>query len=131
MAEPSAAVQKAIYQALTAGSPSPLSCPVYDHVPQDAAFPYVSIDAQQVNEADYLASRMDERFIYLTVWSRYRGQKEVLGILANMDTALHRKRLALDTGTMVICHVARKATMKDADGVTYQGSMTLRILTEH
>ena len=66
MSEPSNAVQKAIYQALTVGSPSPVSATVYDHVPQKTDYPYVVIDAQETVEDDHLTEQLDERFIYLS-----------------------------------------------------------------
>lgn len=129
MAEPTFAVQKAIYEALSTALNGTAS--VYDHVPQDAAFPYVSIDAEEAMPRDFLASRRDQRMIYLSVWSRYKGQKEVKEIIAAIDAALHRARLALDTGTMVICMVRRKAVAKDADGKTYMGTITLDVTTTH
>lgn len=135
MADPSFAVQKALYTALNGnitinGSPG-RNVPVYDAVPQNAAYPYVTFDSEITNDADFLNSRMDERFFYLTVWSTYRGQKEVKEIMAEIDRLLHRQRLTLDTGTMVHCTVRRKRSTRDADAVTFMGQITLRIITQH
>lgn len=135
MADPSFAVQKAIYTALNGnitinGSPGQ-NVPVYDHVPQSAVYPYVTLDSEFVNDVDFLASRMDERFFYLSVWSTYRGQKEVKEIMAEIDRLLHGQKLTLDTGTMVHCRVRRKRSSRDADAVTFMGQVTLRILTQH
>lgn len=127
MTDPSLATQKAVYTALT----NALSCEVYDSVPQGAAYPYVVIDREECGDVGPLASRRDERFIYLSIWSRYHGQKEVKEIMAAIDAALHRQRLAMETGRMVICYVQRKSALRDADNLTFQGAVTLRILTEH
>lgn len=127
MSDPSIAVQKAIYTALS----NALSCNVYDSVPQGASYPYVVIDREESLDADYLATRKDERFLYLSVWSVYHGQKEVKEIMAGIDSALHRQRLGMDNGRMVICYVQRKTTLRDSDNLTFQGAVTLRILTEH
>jgi hypothetical protein len=131
VSEPSNAVQKAIYQALTVGSPSPVAASVFDHTPQNTPFPYITIDSQETLQDDHLMERLDERFVYLTVWSRQRGQKEVNTLIGQIDAALHRVRLAMDTGRMVICEVVRKRTALDADGLTYSGSVTLKLRTEH
>lgn len=133
MSDPSAAVQKAIYETLAAAleAVSPKLADVYDHVPQGVDFPFVSIDAQEVVEADFLASNKSEHFVYLTVWSRYRGQKEVLGILSAIRDALHRTRFTLETGSLVSSTVIRSRTSLDADGVSYMGRATVKIITEH
>lgn len=137
MADPSLAVQGAIYTALGGvsgftinGSPG-TTVKVYDKVPAGAAYPYVTLDSQFVNDADFLASRMDERLFYLNVWSTYSGQAQVWQIMAEIDARLHNQRLALETGTMVICRVKRKRTNREPDNVTFMGQVTLRILTQH
>lgn len=136
MADPSNAVQAALFAALNGnivinGSPG-TAVPVYDVPPQgSAAYPYVTIDSQFTNDADFLASRMDERTVYLNVWSRYPGQKEVNDIMAEIDRLLHTKRLTLSTGTMIICRVKRKRTAREPDNRTFMGQVTLRILTQH
>lgn len=135
MSDPSFAVQAAVYAALNGnivinGSPGDV-VPVYDHVPQGATYPYVTLDTQIAADADFLASRMDERFFYLNVWSTYRGQKEVWQIMSAIDALLHNQRLILSTGTMVICRVKRKRTSREPDNVTFMGQVTLRILTQH
>lgn len=127
MTDPSWSLQQALYQALSAALP----CPVYDAVPQGAAFPYVTLDREVRRSADYLSSRMDERFVYLNVWSDYPGQKEVKEIIAAIDAALHRQPLTLATGRVVTCIVRDTDTSRDADGVTYMGRVTLQILTQH
>lgn len=128
MSEPSAATQKALYTALSAAL-SPIK--VYDAVPQGAAYPYVVINNTEIVTADFLGSRKDERMVYLSVWSQYRGQKEVLDILADIDAALHRTALTLETGRMVQCFVADKGTSRDSDNLSFQGRVKLRIITQH
>lgn len=124
MADPSVALHDALYEALTAVLP----CPVYDAVPQGAAFPYVTLDHEEVTNSDFLNRRMDLRFFYLTVWSRHQGQREVKEIMAQID-ALNEQPLTLSTGHCVSVRVERKRTQRDADGRTYMGQVTLRIIT--
>lgn len=137
MADPSLAVHGAIYTALGGaagltinGSPG-TTVKVWDRVPPGSAKPYVTIDSQFANDADFLSSRMDERTVYLNVWSIYKGQKEVLDIMAEIDRLLHNQRLSMSVGTMIICRVKRKRTSREPDNETFMGQVTLRILTQH
>lgn len=127
MADPTLALQKALLAALDTG----LSCEVYDAVPQDAAYPYVTLDTTAVDNDDYLRGRRDLRFVYLTVWSQQRGQQEVMEIMADIDTALHEKPLTLDTGRVISVRVDRKRTNREPDNETFMGQVTLRVWTRH
>lgn len=127
MPDPSEALQIALYERLNAD----LTVPVYDAVPMNAGFPYVTLDYEVVDNNDPLASRRDRRFFYLSVWSNYSGQMEVKKIMAEIDASLHEKLLPLETGRVASVRVARKQSNREPDGRTYQGSVTLRIITEH
>ena len=127
MADPGWAVQTAVYGLLSAG----LSCPVYDHVPEDSAYPYVVIDRTVVGTDDTFSTRRDERFVTLSVWSQYRGQKEVVDIIAEIDTALHNQRPTLTNGRVVQMRIDRRDTNREPDGLTYMGQVSVRIVTEH
>lgn len=128
MSEPTSAILKALYTRLTSAL-SPIKA--YDSVPQGAAYPYVVIESAFAANADFLTARKDDYFIYLSIWSQYRGQKEVADIISAIDANLHRVQLPLDTGRMVQCLVAEKRTIRDADNLTFQGSVKLRIMAEH
>lgn len=128
MSDPNIATQKAIFEALEAGL-SPVK--VFNFVPQNTAYPYVTIDGAMVVPDDPLAKRRDERFFYISVWSRYEGNKEVLEIMTLIYNLLHQARLPMDTGRMVKCFVRSRMDRHDSDNRTYQGSVTLRIITEH
>jgi len=78
------ALKTAIYGAL-----SNISAPVFDHVPQGTDYPYVVIDYMDATNAEYLSNRKDQVIVYLSVYSVYRGQTEVLGIMQEIDDALH------------------------------------------
>ena len=127
MSDPSIAVQTGLYQLLTAG----LSCPGYDAVPADSAFPYVTIDYEVSANRDFLASRLDERFLYLSVWSQYPGQAAVKRLMGEIDAAVHGKSLPLASGQSTRISVRRKSTNREPDGRTYQGQVVLQVLTQH
>jgi hypothetical protein len=127
MSEPALALRKA----LLAGLDGILSCEVYDAVPQNAAYPYVSFDFQTASNDDLLGGfRMETYFVYLSIWSRAYGSAEILGIMAQID-ALNEQPLTLDTGSMVSLRVERKRTVREPDNLTFQGQVTLRIISTH
>ena len=125
------AVHKAVYAALSAAL-APV--PVYDIAPQDAAYPFVGLSMQQVQPnvpgvgGTPLAGDFAAHTVYLTVWSSYRGQKEVFAIIAQIRAALHNTRPALDDGVCVLCQITSEESRLDADGLTHQGAVTVRLL---
>lgn len=133
MADPGIAFQAALIQRLQnalfgLGSPA---IAVYDRVPQETAYPYVTLSAQQAVAADALCEEKTERFYYLSVWSTYAGQKEVLTILGEIRALLHNVRLSPSQGRWVWSRVTRSECVAEPDGETYQGRLTLRVLAEH
>ena len=66
------AIQTAIYQAL-----STLSYPVYDDVPQNAAFPYIVIGEDTSIPFDDDCNTGAESTITIHVWSIYSGRSRL------------------------------------------------------
>lgn len=123
-----AALQAALYQRLTAE----LTVPVYDHVPQGTAYPYVTLDrALSKNITPLQGRERSLRLVYLTVWSQYSGQAEVQRILGELYRALNERPLPLTVGRVVSARVEQLDTSREPDGVTYQGAATLRVITTH
>lgn len=127
VSDPSWSLREALFATLSTA----LSCSVFDDVEPGTQYPYVTIDYENTEEDDYLNSRKDLRFLYLSVWSEYRGQQEVIEIMEEIYAALHQVRLPLSNGRMVSMEVWRRRTSREPDGVTYMGQVTLRIRTQH
>lgn len=128
MADPSLALQEAVFTRLAAE----VSCPVYDGAPMDSPMPYVSIDREVSTNISPIAGRKrEQRFIYLSVWSDAHGQAEVKRIIGEVVGALDERRLPLTVGRAVSVRVQQADAQRDADGVTYQGSITVRVITTH
>lgn len=128
MPDPSVALQEAMLARLEAE----VSCPVYDGAPMDSDMPYVSFDREISTNISPIAGRKrQQRLIYLSVWSDAHGQAEVKRILGEVVAALDERRLPLDVGRAVSVRVEQADAQRDADGVTYQGSLTVRIITTH
>lgn len=128
MADPSVALQEALFSRLEAE----VSCPIYDGAPLDTAMPYVSIDRELSTNISPIAGRKrEQRLIYLSVWSDAHGQAEVKQILGEVVAALDERRLPLTVGRVVSVRVEQADAQREPDGVTYQGSATVRIITTH
>ena len=128
MPDPSVALQVAIFTRLHAE----VSCPVYDGAPMNAPMPYVSIDREIATNTRPIAGRKrEQRLIYLSVWSDAIGQAEVKKINGEIVAALDERRLPLEVGRAVSVRVLQADVQRDADGVTYQGSITVRVITTH
>lgn len=127
MSDPAIALQTALFQRLTAA----LSVPVYDAVPMDTPYPYVTIDNEiATNDTPISGRKRASRLLYLSVWSDYRGQAEVKRINAEIESALDRHPLILSAGRAFGVTVERMSTNREPDGITYQGSVTVRIFTQ-
>lgn len=128
MTDPSLALQEAIFARLQAE----VSCPIYDGAPLNAEMPYVSIDREvSVNNSPISGRKRDTRLLYLSVWSDAVGQAEVKRINGEVIAALDERRLPLEVGRAVSVRVIQSDAQRDADGVTYQGSITIRVITTH
>lgn len=128
MADPSVALQVALVARLEAE----VSCPIYDGAPLDTPMPYLSIDREISTNISPIAGRKRQmRLIYLTVWSDAHGQAEVKRINSEVTAALDERRLPLEEGRAVSVRVERADAQRDADGVTYMGAITVRVITTH
>lgn len=127
MSDPAIALQTALYQRLA----TELSVPVYDAVPMDTPPPYVTIDSEiSTNTTPISGRKRASRLLYLSVWSNYQGQAEVKRINAEIEAALDRRPLTITDGRAFGVTVERMSTNREPDGITYQGSVTVRILTQ-
>lgn len=128
MADPSLALQEAIFARLQAE----VSCPIYDGTDINTPMPYVSIDREvSVNSTPISGRKRETRLLYLSVWSDAVGQAEVKRINGEVIAALDERRLPLEVGRAVSVRVEQADAQRDADGITYQGSITVRVITTH
>lgn len=128
MADPSLALQTALYQRLT----EECTAPVYDSVPDDAPYPYITLDSEHtINQSPLKGTERDERLFYLSIWSDYQGQAEVKRLLGEIRAAVNRRPLPLTTGRVLLVNYLRGESIREPDGVTFMGSVTLQIILTH
>ena len=123
-------IQKAIYAAL-ASAVAPVV--VYDNVPQNAAFPYVTIGEDTAIQWDTMPDGSgkghgQEATLTIHTWSRYAGRKETKELQGSIYTALHNQSLSMDDHTMALLQFEYADSFMDDDGRTRHGVQRFRML---
>jgi hypothetical protein len=122
-----AALQQSVYDRLSAYPGMPT---VYDDVPGDAAYPYVTIGEDTHIPFDTDDSLGSESTLTLHTWSRYRGKKECKEIMALNYAALTRQPLVLDGYDLITLEFEYSEVVLDPDGITRHGVQRFRALVE-
>ena len=139
MSDPAFELQTAMRVAILADAPlkALMGDPValYDHVPENAAMPYIQHDEPGTSEWDVTPTETDDGYghehtIMLHVWSSYEGKKEVGAILYRLEV-LFRDWSATLTGHRLI-HIRYQFSdrLRDPDGQAYHGVIQFRAVTE-
>ena len=129
-ADSSWALQQAIYTALTGDATlMSLITGVHDHVPQETAFPYVTIG--EASAVDWRTVGHDgmEMTLVVHVWSRARGRKEAKQILAECYRIINDAKLTVPGHVLVWLHFEFSRTHLDSDGATYHGIARYNAIT--
>ena len=125
------ALQKAIYETLTADSTlMALVEGIYDRVPQDCAFPYISIGEAKIADWSTKTTTGTEQLISLYVCSREGGRKQAATIMERIHTLLHNASPAVDGQALISLRFVGSSIELESDGWTYRGMVQLRALLE-
>jgi len=127
------ALQKSVYQTLIAdaaltnliGGPR-----VFDDVPGNAAFPFLTIGDDTTRDNATFSETGFEHAIAVHVWSRASGRGELKQIAAAVIAALHDAPLVLEDNRLVNLRFQSSVALKDPDGHTYHGIVRFRAVTE-
>ncbi len=134
MSDAAFALQTALYTSLTgstavtgAGSTGTVS--IFDHVPQDSAFPYITIG--EAVEGDWSSKTIDgqRHAVTMHIWSRYRGMKEAKQIASAVHTLLHNASLSVTGHGLTLLQYDYSTYMLDPDGLTRHGVIRYVALT--
>lgn len=132
MSDPSLDLQGAIVAALKADPAvtALISGRVYDQVPPQAAFPYVTIGEDQTLPA--WADCYDGADVILTLhaWSRAVGYPEVKRLAAAVSAALDGVEVTIETIRLVDISWTGSRFLRDPDGNTRHAVIGFRALTE-
>lgn len=104
---------------------------VYDHVPQEAVFPYVVIGDDMSVDFDTDDTTGSDTEVTVHVWSQFRGRGEVKKIQREIHNALHRHDLSVDGSVTTVTAESEEArSLVDDDGLTRHGVQDFRVLLQ-
>lgn len=112
MKSPLLPLQKAIYDRLKTS----LTCPVYDHVPDGAAMPYVTLGEDTAVDWSTKPAPGMEVTHTLHVWSDYRGMAEAKQIIDQVVQALTASPLVVEGFAVVVGRMDMIDTLRDPEG---------------
>ncbi|MCK9993628.1 MAG: hypothetical protein Dbin4_02148 [Alphaproteobacteria bacterium] len=106
-----------------------LAEPVYDHVPQNAPFPYVVVG--DATATAWGAGDLDgeSHAMSIHIWSRYQGRKEMKQLMAAIITALNGVALSLSGHQLVDLRFVFADEFPDPDGISRHGLVRFRAVT--
>jgi dsDNA-binding SOS-regulon protein len=133
MTAPAAALQKALFQALDAdGSLSAAlgGAKLFDHVPENIPFPYVTFGRTSVY--DWVTGRKKdaEQLFTLHFWSKSEARKEMLDVMDRVSARLEDAALALDEHHRVNLRLEFTEVRYDEDLSACHGLLRFRAVTE-
>lgn len=103
---------------------------VFDDVPRDVPFPYITIGDIDTRDWSTQTSRGHEHTVTLHLWSRYRGRKQVQELIAEVDRILDGADPPLSGYRLVNLSTIFWTAQREPDGQVYRGTVRLRAVTE-
>ena len=127
-----AAVQSAVYGVLVAdaGVTALVGARVYDHVPSNAVFPYLSIGEAEAEPFDDKTKSGMMQALEIHTWSRARGATETKDVMAAVAAALHRAGLTVTGHELAWIRFTKSEVMLEDDGLTRHGVQTFEVATQ-
>jgi len=123
-------LQKAIYTALTGDSAlMAMITGVHDHVPQGAAFPYVTIGESTAVDWRTVGHKGVEVTLIIQVWSRERGHREAKLVIAEINRIINDAKLTVPGHVLVWLRFEFAEFLLDAGGLTYHGVARYNAIT--
>lgn len=121
-------LQKAIFARLSsdAALTALVGARIHDNPPGDVAHPYLVLGESEMR--DWPAG-MEHR-LALHCFTRGGGRAEAKSILEAVRASLHDAALALETHTLVNLRFLDALTRREADGLTWRGTIRFRAVTE-
>lgn len=125
---PLSPIQAALYGALT-GDDALMAVVegVYDHVPQNAAFPYIVFEESAVEPWGLLHESAHMCQLQLDIYSRKGGQKQVMQAAALVRDVLHHTPLVASGWAVALVDVSGANTDRQNDGLTSKANMQVRV----
>ncbi len=122
-------VQAGLYTKLTSdGTLMGLIQGVFDAVPNDQAYPYVTLGEIEADEWSTFARLGQSMVVTLHTWSQGKGKKDAQVIQSRIDTLLHRGTITVSGFTFVSCIREFETVLQDPErGETWHGVQRFRV----
>ena len=107
---------------------STLSYPVYDDVPKNAKCPYIKLGVNRGGDNSTKINLAYKDYQYIDVFSEYRGKKEVMQIMKQVNDLLQNKTITLENmQAFLYLNSSEILEQTDANGKYYQGILIYKI----
>ena len=124
-------LQKAVFTALDGDvTLSGLVTGVYNHVPQDTAFPYVKFGKLSASDWSTKTNAGIRGEFNIDVFSQNRGSKEALAIMIEIKRILDGSALSMTGCSMISMKYNSTSVSHLGDGVTWQGNISFDSLIQ-
>lgn len=125
-------LQQSLYQTLSGDSSlNTMISGVFDHVPQESAYPFVTIGECAVRDFSNALKQGTENRISLHIYSRAPGRKEASQIMERIVILLQNATLSVFGQQLISCRFTASAIALLDDGVTCKGTLQFAVrLTE-
>lgn len=134
MSLPSAwAVQVGLYEFLRQAAPlsALIGSPgrVYDRVPEDASFPFLTIGESQQRPIDGVDGAV-EHDVRINAYTRWGGRREAKLLADCVQIVLQDASLSVEDHKLISCRFIFSDIFRQADPDTYQATIRFRVVTE-
>ncbi len=126
-------LQQAIFTTLTGSTAlvNYLGGPkIYDDIPEETAFPYVTIGQSLMTDWGTASDQGREHLFRLHVWSRSSGNSESQLITEEIINVLHEVTLNLTDNILINMRFTGADVLRDNDAKTHHSILRFRAVTE-
>jgi hypothetical protein len=131
VSDPSLALQGALVTLLKDAGGIGVGARVYDTVPNNVTFPYVTVGDDQIVGDDDDCEELSQAFCTIHVWSRAMGWPEAKGIAGNIRARLRSPSLSISGFAVDDVKFDQSQYLEDPDGITRHVVIDYRFLITH
>lgn len=113
-------LQKAVFEALTSAD---LSVPVLDYVPENQAYPYITIGDDSFDNDDSKLEFSDIATVEVNIYSQARGYAEVKQLLESVVGILSTVKVRSEQFDISYLDIRQLETGRMTDGITRYGTV--------
>ena len=133
MTAPAAELQQAIFASLAADTALTAALGasrIFDHAPANVAFPYITFGRTSLYDWSTGTESGTEQLFTLHIWSKAKGKKETLEIMAIVEARLATAAPELDGHKLVNLRPEFSEARYDDDQTVHHGLLRYRAVTE-